>query len=318
MAGYGYGYADADADTDADTDMDVGTGDAADMDVQDMEDMDTGADYIDPAQLLALATRAYRVTMRALTKTPHDFDYVQTRAQLEAALQPDRVMLLFKTRDGVVVQQPVDVLATLAGGGRVIRAQDSSFVHDPPYDARDCGGTCGPVPPCYIYFETQLHDRKYIDSRVLRFCVASHEVEMKRRRDAGEETGDGAAHDESEVLTSPHALAVPLDGSVPPVCEKTTRRWLDAMYEIVHAALHNVRRRGRSGRPRRGSGADLCARDKALAEFGICFQQPQPRRQPTADAPSIVDVHLQCFGMAADGDRKPWRISAVVAVQCPG
>lgn len=278
------------------------------------------ADFIEPAKLLALATRAYRVTMRALTKTPHDFDYVQTRTQLEAVLQPDRVILLFHTRDGVVEQSPVDVLATLSNGGRVVRAKDSSFLEDPPYDARDCGGTCGPVPPCYIYFEAQLHDRRYIDSRVLRFCVASHEMEMKRRREAGEETGDDAAHDECEVLASPHALAVPLDGSVPPVCEKTTRRWLDAMYEIVHAALHNVRRRGRTGRPRRGAGAQLCARDKALAEFGICFQRPQGDRhatRPTADAPSIVDVHVQCFGMGADGERKPWRISAVVAVECP-
>lgn len=285
--------------------------------------MSEDVQFREPERLLAVAAKAVRTALRAVTSTPDDFNYIKTEAHLKELLKPHNVLLLFHTADGVVTAPPIDVLATLEARGRVVRVPGTTLVTDPPFDARDAreGAREGaledaPVPPCYVYFEAELEDRSYSDSRVLRYCVAHYHAMMKpllreariaARKDADADTDADTA---TRILSSPHALAVPLDGSLPQHCDKTQRRCVDAMYKTVHAVLHDMPHRPSSGRPRR-TGAAHSVYERALAEYGICLQPPTA----SSTLPRVVDIHVQCFGMQPDGARIPWRISAVVAVE---
>jgi hypothetical protein len=258
------------------------------------------AAVLDVAKLEELATRSYRMVMQAMTSTPDDFADVTRTITL--VRQPKLAMLLV-TRTAVnnpraPPYRVLDVVKTLAAFGHPVYVERDEL----PFDATDCDEIGIDLPPCYLYFEAAVSDAGYIDGRVLRCSVVRFEAEMSRRRGRGEDVGDARATGEDDVY-GPHALWAPLDGPQPGVCQKTTRRRVNNFFKTTQTALTTP--------------TESCVRDTTVTACGMCFR---PARGPAAaaapGAPYIIDVHLQCFGVGPKGERLPWRLSAVLGVDC--
>jgi hypothetical protein len=255
------------------------------------------------SKLEELATRSFRMVMQAMTSTPEDFADISRASML--ARQQQLVMLLV-TRTAVTNPRAppyrvLDVMKTLAAFGRPVYVERDEL----PFDASDCDDIGVPLPPCYLYFEVAVSDAGYIDGRVLRCCVVRYEAEVKRRRGRGEDVGDARASSAADADdVSPHALWVPLDVPQPSVCQKTTRRRVNRFFTATHAALTAP------------AASKVCVRDVAVAQCGMCFRPSKVAPAAAGSAPYIIDVHLQCFGVGRDGDRKPWRLSAVLGIDC--